>query len=472
MNLLGGGADVMTGVVTNCRPEETDGERALGLFLNTLPFRVDLRGGSWVELVQQTFEVERGMLPHRWFPLAEIQRRTGVRPLFEGVFNFIHFHVYESVSSFVDMQPVAIRTFEMTNYPLTASFVQQLTPRQLTLGLECDPAVFSEEQVLAVSRYYMKTLETMSVEPEARYENSNLLSPAEQHELMQKWNQTQAQYSLDQTLHALFEQQVERTPKVVAVISDSDQLSLSYSDLNLRANRLAHFLISSGISSESRVGLLLERSSDMLVSILAILKTGAAYVPLELDYPAARLSVMLSDSSLALLITHSTLAHSRSATLDKVPLLTLDTMSDVLREQPGTNPETAVDVDSLAYVIYTSGSTGMPKGVAVSHRSILNRLVWMQQEFPLTSEDRVLQKTAYSFDASIWEMFVPLLNGAQVVLAKAGGQKDSGYLVEVMEKHGVTILQMVPTKHGVLLEERGLRERCGRLRRVFSGGEA
>jgi amino acid adenylation domain-containing protein len=472
MSLLAGRADVITGVVSNCRPEEVDGERALGLFLNTVPFRMTVKGGSWVELVRETFAAEQGMLPHRWYPLARIQQDLGVRPLFESVFNFIHFHVYESIAGFEDIQPIANGTFEQTNYPLTTTFIQGLNAQQLNLGLECDPAVFGAEQSRAVLDYYIKALETMALEPEARYENCTLLSDAEEHQLLRKWNETQADYLLDQTLPELFEQQVERTPDATALNTGDGQPSLSYSELNLRANQLAHFLIASGISTESLVALMLERSTEMLVSILAILKAGAAYLPLDLDYPAERLSAMLSDSAPALLITDSMLAHSHSAALDMLPLLKLDTISELLGDQPETNPASGVDVDSLAYVIYTSGSTGMPKGVAISHRSIANRLLWMQDEFPLNAEDRVLQKTSYSFDASIWEMFAPLLNGAQVVLAKPGGQKDSGYLVEVMAKEGVTVLQMVPSMLGVLLGEKGLKERCGKLRRVFSGGEA
>jgi amino acid adenylation domain-containing protein len=472
MSLLSGRADIITGVVSNCRPEELDGERALGLFLNTVPFRMNLEGGSWIELVRQTFEAEQGMLPYRRYPLAIIQQQLGVRPLFESVFNFIHFHVYESIAGFEDIKPISNGTFEQTNYPLTTTFIQGLTLQQIHLGLECDPAVFGEEQSGAVLDYYVKALEMMAIKPEARYENCTLLSEAEEQQLIKKWNKTQAQYSLNQTLHELFEQQVERTPDFVAVHAPHDQGSLSYFELNRRANQLAHFLIASGISSDSLVALMLERSTDMLVSILAILKAGAAYLPLDLDSPGGRLSAMMSDASPALLITHSTVAHYHSTALGTLPMLELDLVSELLAKQPETDPESGADVDSLAYVIYTSGSTGIPKGVAVSHRSIANRLLWMQQEFPLSAEDRVLQKTSYSFDASIWEIFVPLLNGAQIVLAKPGGQKDSGYLVEVMEKEGVTVLQMVPSMLGVLLAEKRLKERCGKLRRVFSGGEA
>ncbi|MCA1566206.1 MAG: condensation domain-containing protein, partial [Acidobacteria bacterium] len=279
LSLLGGRADVLTGLVSNCRPEEADAERALGLFLNTVPFRMNMREGSWVELVQRTFEAEREMLPHRWFPLAEIQHRLGVRPLFEAVFNFIHFHVYESVSGFDDMQPLSTRTFEQTNYPLTASFVQESATQQINVGLECDPSIFSEDQVGAILHYYIKALEAMSAEPEARHEDCTLLSDAEQHRLLKEWNKTQPRYSLEHPLHILFEQQTARTPDAIALVSDEDHQQLSYSQLNTRANQLAHLLISSGVTPDARVALLFERSTDMLVTLIATLKAGAAYLP-------------------------------------------------------------------------------------------------------------------------------------------------------------------------------------------------
>jgi len=467
MRLLGGQSDVMTGVVTNCRLEESDGERALGLFLNTVPLRQTVAGGRWLDLVRETFAAEREMLPHRWFPLAEMQRRLGGRHLFEVVFNFVNFHVYESVSGFAEMQPLGAETFEQTNHALTAVFGLEGPTQRVSLGLLCDATQLCEEQAEAISGYYVRALESMAAAPEQRYETVSLLSDDERRRMLREWNETAGDYGLDNCLHRLIEAQAERTPDAPAVTFEG--ATLSYAQLNARANRLARRLRRMGVGPDVLVGVVLERSLEMLAGLLAVLKAGGAYLPLDPDNPRERLSAVLEDAAPRLLLTQR---HLRDALPDHAAdVLCLDGDWAEFESEPSENVVSTVAPDNLAYVIYTSGSTGRPKGVQVSHRAICNRLLWMQRRFPLTPEDVLLQKTVYGFDASVWELFLPLMAGAMVVMARPGGHRDAGYLIEEVKRSGVTVLQMVPSMLEVLLEERGIEE-CKSLRRVYCGGEA
>jgi amino acid adenylation domain-containing protein len=467
MRLLGGQTDVLTGVVTNCRLEASDGERALGLFLNTVPLRQRLSGGRWLDLVRETFATEREMLPHRWFPLAEMQRRLGGQHLFEAVFNFIHFHVYESVSGFAEMESLGAESFEQTNHTLTASFSLEGPTQRVHLGLLCDATQLSEEQAEAIAGYYAKTLEAMASAPEQRYETVSLLSDAERQRMLFEWNQTGGGYDLDNCLHRHVEAQAALTPDAPAVTFEGD--TLSYAQLNARANQLARRLQSLGVGPDVTVGVVMERSLEMLTGLLAILKAGGAYLPLDPDNPRERLSLVLKDAAPSLLLTQP---HLRGILPDhSAEIVCLDGDWKAFEAEPAENLQSDVRPENLAYIIYTSGSTGRPKGVQITHRAISNRLLWMQHRFPLRSQDVLLQKTVYGFDASVWELFLPLMVGARVVMARPGGHRDSAYLVEEIERSGVTVLQMVPSMLEVLLEERGI-EGCKSLRRVYCGGEA
>ena len=268
-------------------------------------------------------------------------------------------------------------------------------------------------------------------------------------------------------LHQLFEVQVERSPDAVAVIAEKE--AWTYRQMNARANQLAHHLIGLGIGPESLVGLCVDRSLEMVWAILGVLKTGAAYVPLDPAYPRERLAGMAEDARMPLILTQAHLHEGVARVAGQV--LTLEALAEPLRKLPETNPSVPVDPQNLAYVIYTSGSTGRPKGVMISHGAIANHMDWMQRVFPLTPTDLVFQKTPFSFDASVWEFYAPLLTGGRLLMARPGGHADPAYLVGAIVEHQVTILQLVPTLLRALLEVPSFRN-CTSLRRVFVGGEA
>ncbi|HYO62019.1 MAG TPA: amino acid adenylation domain-containing protein [Pyrinomonadaceae bacterium] len=464
---LHGGEDVLTGLVSNGRPEDVDGERALGLFLNTLPLRVRPRGGSWRELAREVFEAEQEMLPFRRFPLAELQRACGGRVLFETLFNFTHFHVYEGLPKLEGVEVLARGGTAETNFSLETSF--SLDPGSASIGLTLvsNSAALPDEQLTHVADYYLKALTEMAADPEARHDAACLLTDEERHLRLSTWNNTARGYERGVCLHELFERQAARTPDAVAVAFEGERLT--YDALNRRANQLARRLRAHGVGPESRVGVLMERSTEMVVALLGVLKSGAAYVPLDAQYPRERLSFMLRDAGACALLTQSSLLGLVPD--GGVPVLALDAEGAQLAQMNDENLPGVADERHVAYVIYTSGSTGRPKGVAVTHASIVNHMLWMQEQFPLEPTDAVLQKTPFSFDASVWEFYAPLLAGARLVMARPGGHQDGAYLVRAVAEQGITVLQVVPTLLRMLVETDGL-ERCDGLRRLFCGGEA
>ncbi len=268
-------------------------------------------------------------------------------------------------------------------------------------------------------------------------------------------------------MHQIFERQVERTPNATAVVFGRE--TLTYEELNRRANQLAHYLQDRGVRTDMPVGICLERSIEMVVGILGVLKAGGGYLPLDPEYPRERLSLMLVDSAVTVLLTQRKLARKLPPHAAKE--VRLDDNWNEIAQYPDTNPPDIATIENLVYMIYTSGSTGQPKGVMVPHRSLGNHMAWMQQRFPLTTADRVIQKTPFSFDASVWELFAPLLVGARLVMAAPGGHKDVSYLVRFIKEQQITALKIVPSLLEPLLEQSGIEE-CRSLRYVFCGAEA
>jgi len=288
-----------------------------------------------------------------------------------------------------------------------------------------------------------------------------LLSTDEEAQL-REWNKTQVGYEhAGVCLHELFAVQAERTPERVAVKVGNQQWT--YGELNERARQIAGRLQQLGVGVEERVGICVERSLEMIAAILGVLKAGATYVPLDPAYPTERIKLMLRDAGVRVVLTQSWLSDQLPAEVEMVRL-------DESWERNAPFKAVAVSPDNLAYVIYTSGSTGVPKGVMISHRAALNHMLWMQSVFSVTEADRVLQKTPFIFDASVWEIFLPLLTGACLILARHGGHTESDYLVQLAAEEKVTILQVVPSLLRMLLDEPGL-SNCTSLRLLFSGGE-
>ncbi|HEU0052893.1 MAG TPA: amino acid adenylation domain-containing protein, partial [Longimicrobium sp.] len=316
--------------------------------------------------------------------------------------------------------------------------------------------------------YLRSVLMEMAAGDDRPVDRLALLSTSERSRVLVDWNRTEAEYPAGLCVHELFEAQVGRTPDAPAVVHEDG--TLTYAELNRRANRLAHHLRALGVGPDVPVGLCLERGPEMIVALLAVLKAGGAYVPLDPEYPEDRLRHMLADSAPAVLLTQASLA-GRFAESD-VPRISVDTDAASWADQPETDPARgALTPEHLAYVIYTSGSTGQPKGVMNQHRTLVNRLSWGRRAWGIGADDVVLCKTSLNFDGHVREVFLPLMAGARIVLARPGGHRDPSYLLDVIGRDGITTVNLVPSLLQLLLEAPEV-ERLRGLRRVLSGGEA
>jgi amino acid adenylation domain-containing protein len=465
-----GEEEIVYGNTVSGRPVDLVGvESMVGMFINTLPVRVKVDAEqslvSWLKQLQAQL-VE--MRQYEYSPLTEVQGWSEIPrglPLFESIVVFESYpvdRVLQEQTASLEVQN--FRGIERTNYPL-AVIVGLALELQLRISYNC-----SRFDVTTINRmlgHFQTLLQGMVSDFEMPLKDLPLLTEVEKHQLLREWNDTEADYPQDACIHQLFEAQVEKTPDAVAVVFENQQLT--YQQLNQRANQLAHHLQSLGVRPEVLVGICVERSLEMVVGLLGILKAGGAYVPLDPNYPQERLSYMLADSGVEVLLTQRSLLESLPE--HQAQMVCLNTDWGAIERHSQENLDVGVSSDNLAYVIYTSGSTGQPKGVMNTHQGIHNRLLWMQQTYQLTSSDRVVQKTPFSFDVSVWEFFWPLLTGARIVVALPEGHKDSTYLVNLISQQQITTIHFVPTMLQVFLQEPNL-ENCSCLKRVFCSGEA
>ncbi len=464
ISFLSNQADIITGVATHGRPAEEDSERILGVFLNTMPWRMQLNGGTWIELIAQTFAQERESLSFQQYPLAQLQQDLGLgQPLFETIFNYVNFHVYQRLSRIDNLKLLGVQFFEQTNFPLAVQFsVNSITP-EICLVVNYALDQFSSEQIKRISGHYSAVLTAMATQPEERYEQVSLLTDAERHQLLVEWNQTQSEYPQDRCIHQLFEEQVELTPDSIAVVFEEEQLT--YQQLNTRANQLAHYLQRVGVKPEVLVGICVERSVEAIVGLLGILKSGGAYVSLDPNYPAERLNYMLSDSGIEVLLTQQDLLSSLPSSTAQV--VCLDRDRAMIEQQSKLNLSTAVDAENLAYVMYTSGSTGEPKGTCIIHRGVV-RLVRGNNYANFSPQEVFLQLAPISFDASTFEIWGSLLNGGKLVVFPSV-QPSLEELGEALKQHQINTLWLTAGLFHLMVEERIEDLKC--LKQLLAGGD-
>ncbi|RKH74771.1 non-ribosomal peptide synthase/polyketide synthase [Corallococcus aberystwythensis] len=446
-------------------------EGLIGLFVNTLALRTDLSGDpSFRQLLGRVHDAALGAFAHQDVPFEKLvevlqpSRRMNGSPLFQVMF----------VLQNAPMSAVSLPGLHMDSQPVDGgaarfdlTLIAAEDPHGLRLTAEYRTALFDEATVARMLGHLRSLIQAVALDAGQRVSALPMMNEAEQRRLLIDWNATAADFPRDATLHGLIEAQVERTPEAVALAFEGR--TLTYRELDARANQLAHALIALGVGPEVRVGLLLERSLELVVALLATLKAGGAYVPFDPAYPAQRLAWMLEDARPAILLAQEHLLSRLPA--HEARVLCLDTQWEDVALNPRHTPLPRATADGLAYVIFTSGSTGRPKGAMNAHGPVVNRLLWMQSAYGLGPSDVVLQKTPFSFDVSVWEFFWPLMTGARLVLAKPGGHQDPAYLARLISEAAVTTLHFVPSMLQVFLEEPGL-ESCTSLRRVVCSGEA
>jgi amino acid adenylation domain-containing protein len=466
-----GQADAAFGATRACRRGGFPGaDGVVGLLSNTVPVRIRVdEARSAAEHFHQARALWTAMRPHERTHPGRIREWTGLpagAPLFETLLGFEAETPRDTLHP--DGRGWPSRTADLLqwiSYPLA---VVARDGAGLAFDVVYDPARFGGEAVRRLQEHLTAILRAFAENAGQPLHRIELLPAAERQHLLQELNPPAAPYPAEQCIHHLFEAQVERTPAAVAV-NDEEQ-SLTYAQLNERANRLAHGLRRMGVGPEVRVGICMHRGVDLVVSMLAVLKAGGAYVPLDPSSPEARLRHMLAHSGATVLLTQQALRGGLPVPED-VRVVAVDEDGLETGDGDARNPESGATPRSLAYVIFTSGSTGLPKGVGIEHGSLVSHMTWFIRDFAFTAADRVLQKTPVVFDASVWEFYAPLLVGGELVMARHEGERDPAYLARTLHSCGITTLQLVPSLFRVLLDEPELAE-CTSLRHLFCGGEA
>ncbi|PHM65244.1 Amino acid adenylation [Xenorhabdus stockiae] len=486
---VSGRDDVVFGTVLLGRMQGSTGiNQAMGLLINTLPIRVKLANNSVQATIQETSHNLIRLLEHEQATLTQAQNCSGVAPsvsLFNTLLNYRH-----SQSNFTFNKWEGIRLLmqeERINYPF-GLFVDDWGD-----GFSLVAQSVSDIEPVRLINYMTTALtglvNALETAPHQPILNISILPARERQQLLVDFNTTQsyqetqnypnlvfplhtATVSQQKFIHQSIEKQAQHMPDAIAVIFEEQ--SLSYAELNRQANRIAHYLLTLGVRPDNRVAICTERSLEMIVGLLAILKAGGAYVPLDPHQPTERLAYMLEDSAPVALLTQTPFVNLTNRLTDSIPIVNLSNCECCIADMPESNPNPdtlGLTSHHLAYVIYTSGSTGVPKGVMNEHRAVMNSLFWAQKTYQLTPQDRVLQKTPFSFDVSVWELFPPLMFGARLILARPEGHKDPHYLLSETEKHKITFIHFVPSMLQLFLSAIPA-GRCLSLRHILCSGEA
>ncbi|WP_445369102.1 amino acid adenylation domain-containing protein [Methylomonas sp. BW4-1] len=447
-------------------------ESLIGFFVNTLVIRSDLsnnpRFSALLAQIKHTVLNAQSYQDLPFDKLIEVlnpQRNTSYNLLFQVMF------VLQNKAQYLLKLP-DLNISSVENESATSKF-------DLTLNIEEDESgvlngtfeynidLYDSTTIVRFAEHYLTLLQGIVDTPESRLSELPLLTQRENQQILIDWNATEVDYPANRCIHHLFEAQAEKLPNAVAVVFEGQ--SLTYAELNSKANQLAHYLGAHGVGPDALVSICLERSLEMVIGLLGILKAGGTYVPLDPGYPQERLDFMLRDVGAAVVLTQT--ACRKKLTASMAAVLCLDGDWDRIAQVKDDNPGIQLMPENLAYCIYTSGSTGQPKAACIPHQGILNRLQWMQQQYRLNGRDRVLQKTPYSFDVSVWEFFWPLMTGAQLVVAKPDEHKDSGALVDTLIREQITTIHFVPSMLKAFIDTPGV-ESCTSLKRVICSGEA
>ncbi|ACK67014.1 amino acid adenylation domain protein [Rippkaea orientalis PCC 8801] len=461
-----GDSDVIFGATVSGRPPELPGvESMVGLFINTLPVRVKIpKDKALVDWFKQLQNQHLEREAYGYTSLIDIQGWSEIPrniSLFESILVFENYPSNETLLEEKGSLKISqLKGFQTTNYPLT---VTAMPEEEFLIEISYNTQYFTHETITQIITHLETLFKSIANNPFQVINELSLLTDSEKHQLLVEWNNTQVDYSQDQCLHQLFEAQVIRTPNAIAIEFEGN--SLTYYELNQKANQLANYLHRLGVKADSLVGICVERSLNMIVGLLGILKAGGAYIPIDPTYPKERINYMLEDSKATILVSQLSL---------KCQFVNYGQTIIYLEEISNKKPtiertQTNVSANNLAYVIYTSGSTGKPKGVQICHQAIVNFLTSMADKPGIKAEDVLLSVTTLSFDIAGLEIFLPLICGAKVVLVSRETAIDGVALKETIEQCQPTIMQATPATWQMLVEAEW---QGNKQLKILCGGEA
>ncbi|MET7355807.1 amino acid adenylation domain-containing protein, partial [Streptomyces mirabilis] len=471
LSRLGAGTDIPIGSASAGRTDEAL-HHMVGNFLNTVVVRTDVSGDpTFREVLGRVREAALGALSHADVPFEKLvedlspTRSMTRHPLFQVMF------LMENSASVAPDGPADWTAYEfgdqpsadgglptrpaMVKFDLDFNIVEvhdaDGTPAGLYGGVTAAADLFDAESSARIAERWIRLLETLAAHPDTRLSEVDVLGAEERYRILTEWNATETPVP-DTTVVELFEAQVARTPDAIALVHGDDDLS--YAELDERANRLARLLIGRGVGPESVVGVVMDRGVDLVVALLAVMKAGGAYLPIDPEYPAERIAFVLADAGVPLVVSHSIVA---GAVPGGAPVIVVDECTVVaeLTDAVGVSPEMTPASENAAYVIYTSGSTGRPKGVVIPHGALVNHLLAVGERVDVGVGDRLVAVTTVSFDIAALELFLPLVSGASVVVASRDVVRDPAVLTELVVSSGATVVQAVPSLWRALLDTGG-----------------
>ncbi|WJE83337.1 non-ribosomal peptide synthetase [Bacillus sp. DX3.1] len=465
LNMFSYENDIVVGLVENNRPICEDGEKMLGCFLNTVPVRSKFKKNmTWEDML---IEIDRKYVElklHGRLSLLEIMKAVeeepqGQNPFFDVMFNFIDFHIYKDLE-YEKLIEIDLETsYEKTNTLLDFTVSTTLDDYLIRIN-----SILPDAKAKQLMTYFIGALRLMTKDAERVIDKADLLSLEEKTQLLIEFNQTENVYPMDKLIVELLEEAT--VDNRIGLVFEEKKLTIC--EINQKVNQVAHVLRNKGIVANQPVGIMIERSMEMVIGILAILKAGGAYVPINPNLPKKRIEYILEDSKVEVLLTMSSLTNCISFTGE---ILLLD--NTLLYEGPTYNPEPVNDLNDIAYIIYTSGSTGNPKGVMVKHKNMMNLLYAMEELYPLGSQDAYLLKTNYMFDVSITELFGWIAGKGKLVILEPESEKEPYHIIQSIRQHNVTHVNFVPSMlHLFCYKIENLEEKLPTLRYIFAAGEA
>jgi amino acid adenylation domain-containing protein len=458
--------DVVFGATVSGRPADVKYDKKVGLYINTLPFRAQIKSNEkvadWLAELQKSHVRAR---EYQYTAIIDIQKWAGLKgDLFDSILVFRNYPLIQPATGRKPILPINnVHVEENNNYPLS---IQASLQEQLTIDLKYNSSLLDIQYVEMIKGHFRRVLEQIAEGADIRLSDLDILTSEETRELLIDFNITASPNPSDLTIVDLFEAQAARTPHHVAAVFED--VELTYEELNERANQLGNYLHRCGVGGGTIVGICIERSLDMIVGLIGILKAGGAYIPIDPEYPADRIRYILSDSKISQVVTSERCLQLLPENAN-VKLVLPDRDQVAISRESKRNLSMKLSGAALAYVIYTSGSTGKPKGVMVEQSSLVNLLRSMTEKLQFTSDARLLSVTTFSFDIFYLELYMPLLKGAKVILASRASAMD-GYLLRAMiSAHQPSYMQATPATWQLLLDSGWQNhERVV----IMSGGEA
>jgi amino acid adenylation domain-containing protein len=451
----------------------TEIEGLIGFFVNTLVLRANLSGHpTFKELLAGVKETTLAAYAHQDLPFDKlVEELEQTRDLSRAPFSQVRFVFHNGPSQILELSGLDVSAFEVDSGTAKSDWTLYMseTGQGLVGSLEYNTELFETATIMRVLGHFQTLLESVVADPDQRVSDLPFLTEAERDQLLVEWNETKRDYPMDRCVPQLFEAQVKRTPDALAVVFEDRRMT--YRELSDKANAIALELLDRGIGKGSYVPFLMDRSIEVVICMLAIMKTGAAFVPLDIHWPTERLKQLLDDLNSRVILANHTTPYDEGA-FGRFFLHVDEQAAGASRE---LNLNVCVDSEQPVYAIYTSGSTGKAKAAVVPHRGITNRFLWMNEFFGCAAAAAALQTTYHVYDSAVWQLFWPLINGGKSIIPSRGMETNADYLAALIERHEVTITDFVPSVFNTivpqLVHDGSIRKKLRSLRTIIVGGE-